>query len=238
MSKRIIHLLLFVSFVIVSGASAEKKPFELKTQSKDKILSLADENPVLMDALMPEEKIGTQISLSSIPIPAINSAVNWIRKVVRSQWLPTEIEKKLVALKDAKQWEKKDKHGIVFSERKGDFFILEYELGGNNFHIQESGVSVSVRIDFASQDLTADPRSFISRSLNEFLNLPSGVSLDISVTNVPPLYKATVVDGVSPLEWWKSVEACTDGNFFFVAIREIDPANNRLQARPGLPDRF
>ena len=240
MKKSIIPLLLFAGYFIVSGISAEQKTFELKTQSKEKIRSLAyDEDSIIIEALMPEEKFGIPMSQSSIPISVMNHAVSWIKKVVRSQWLPPEIENNLVALKDAKLLERKDKHGVIFSERKGDFLILEYESGGNRFHIQESGVSVSVRIDFAVlQAMTVDPKSFISISLKKFLNFPSGVSQDLSVANISPLYKATIVDDASPREWWNNVKAYTDGDFFFIYIREIDPANNNPQARPGLPDRF
>lgn len=240
MKKTAISLLLLTGLFIISGALAEPKPIELKPQSKEKIRFLADERPALMDALIPEEKKGTPKSLALIPAPVTSNAVYWIKKVVRSQWLPTEIEVNLVALKDVKQWEKKDKHGVVFSERKGDFLILEYESGGNHFHIQESGVSVSVRVDFAvPQAVIGDPKSFITKWVTEFLNLPGGVSLNLSVTNVPPLYKATVADGVaSPQEWWDSVEVCTDGDFFFATVMEIEPVGDNPQAQPGLPDRF
>jgi len=240
MKKSILPQLLLAGLVIVSGASAESKPIELKIQTKERIRSLADEYPAFMDALMPEEKKGTQKSLSSIPVPVTSNAVYWIKRVIRSQWLPPAIEGSLVALKDVKQWEKKDKHGAVFSERKGDFLTLEFESGGIRFHVQESGVSVSVRIDFAvPQTMTPDPKSFISRTLKDFLNLPLGISPDISVTNVPPLYKATFADGgACPREWWSSVEAFTDGDIFFATVIEIEPACTNPQAQPGLPDRF
>jgi hypothetical protein len=238
MKKSIILLLLLVGYVIVFDISAEQKPIGLNTQSKEKILSLTTkEDPGLFEALMPEDKKGIPISLSSIPIHVTNKAVYWIKKAVRSQWLPPEIEKNLVAIKDVK-WEWKDNYGDVH-ERKGDFLILEYESGGNFFHIQESGVSVSVRIDLLMpKDITADPKSFISWSLKEFLDLPSGV-LDLSFSDIPPLFKATNVPAgsIDPLrDWWESVVAYTDGNFFFVTFLELD--NSKGSNRFGLPDRF
>lgn len=240
MKKAAISLLLLAGLFIVFGALAEPRPIELKTQSKEKIRSLADERPALMDALMPEEKKGTPKSLSSIPAPITSNVVYWIKKVIRSQWLPPDIEGNLVVLKDVKQWEKKDKHGVVFSERKGDFLILDYESGGNHFHIQESGVSVSVRVNFAlPQTVIDDPKSFITKSVTEFLNLPGGVSLDLSITNVPPLYMTTIADNVvNSREWWHGMEVCTDGHFFFATVMEIEPADDNPQAQPGLPDRF
>jgi hypothetical protein len=236
MKKSIILLLLLVGYVIASGLSAEQKPIGLKTQSKKKILYLIDKHPNLTEALMPEEKKGIPESLSSIPIHVTNKAVYWIKKVIRSKWLPPEIEINLVALKDVKLWEKKTTVGIVL-KRMGDFLVLEYELEGNIFHIQESGVSVSMRIDFVlPQDIIVDPKSFISSSLKEYLNLPSEV-LDLSVTNYPPLFNAMDVTAIKhPRDWWHSVDVYTDGKFFFVNISEIENSDNTPYL--GLPDRF
>ena len=39
-------------------------------------------------------------------------------------------------------------------------------------------------------------------------------------------------------EWWQSLDALTDGSFFFVHILEIGVGHENPRAQPGLPDRF
>lgn len=238
--RQVLSVLLAGLVAVCGGLAAHSKRIELKMESKQKIRSLAARRPALMEALLPEEEKGTRKPLVSIPTSVRSNAVYWIKKVVSPHWLPRAIEANLVALGDAKLWEKKDKSGVVFSERVGDFLVLEYELGGNRWHIQESGVSVSVRVDFGvTQAVSGDPKPFMAKLLAEYLNLPAGVSLDMSVVSDPPFYVATTADGtVYPQEWWQSVEACTDGDFFFATVLEIDPQDENSQIQPGLPDRF
>ncbi|MBU1695036.1 MAG: hypothetical protein KKC51_13895 [Verrucomicrobia bacterium] len=240
MRTSMLILLSITGVVFIAGASALGTPGELLTQSKEKIRSLSDEQPALMDILLPDEKQGSREPLASISASVKSNSVYWIKKVVRARWLPSDVDGSLIALKDVKQWEKKDKHGVVFSERRGDFLMLETESDGYSLHIQESGASVSIRVDFAeTQAMTPDPASFIHKCLTDFLNLPAGSSLSLSVTNFPPLYKAMLSDAEkTPREWWNTLEACTDGSFFFVTVAEVESGYDNPRAQPGLPDRF
>ncbi len=230
-------------------------PSILTTQSKEKVLSLANKQPKLMDILLPDEKKGTAESITVIPAPITSNAVYWIKKVVRSQWLPPDIKENLIALKDVKQLEKKDKHGVVFSERKGDFLVLDYKIMDHAFHIQESGVSVSLRVDLPKEvSVSSDPSGFIKKCLADFLNIPSDAlgTLDIQVEKDAPLYTVFSTD-ISPRSilpvttdgklrneshWWERMIICTDGKFFFVYASEVEPGSYSPQAKPGLPDRF
>jgi len=232
--------LLLCGLVIVARASDVLGASKLKTESAEKIRSLADEHPALTDVFLPDEKQRHAVPMAVIPAHVKSNAVYWVEKVVRSRWLPRDMEGKLVALKDVKLWEKKDSRGVVFSERKGDFLTLEYEVEGHKFYIQESGVSVSIRVDLAQGEAPAsDPASFIRKCLTDFLNLPAGVTQGISVERVQPLYKATIAtERTGPSQWWDSLKVFTDGEFFFVTVAEVEPGSDNPRAQPGLPDRF
>lgn len=156
--------------VLSDSASDVGESSVLTAEAREKIRALA--HPYLMDILLPEQLDAARIPVSSVPERTTKEAAVWIRRVIEAKWLPPNIEGKLLALKDVKQWEKRDTNGVLISERIGDFLALEYEVSGYAVHVQESGVSVSLRVDFRQpRSVGDDPGAFIRECLRDFLNL-------------------------------------------------------------------
>jgi len=240
MKTMFIGFIFCVLFPCIGNTIDMKAPSVLSEQSKEKVLSLADKQPAFMDILLPEQSGVQVVTVSSLPKTTIRKTVSWIQKVVQSRWLPADLGAELVAAKDVKQWEKKDKKGVVFSERKGDFLLLNYNMPNHIIHIQESGASVSVRIDFlAHQAIANDPSGFIVKCLKDFLNIPAKAmdQLHLEVAESSPLYSVSFRSKPIISDWWESLTICTDGQFFFVSVPEME-AGRSPQARPGLPDKF
>jgi hypothetical protein len=239
--KMIFICLVFCFFVPFIGNAADTNKLSvLSPQSKIKMLSIADEQPKVMEILLPEQVGFNTVPVRSLPKVTTSNAVSWIQKVVQSRWLPPNVETAFVAAKDVKLWEKKDKKGVVFSEYKGDFLLLNYSISNHTIHIQESGVTVSIRIDFAEpQPVTANPTLFAQKCLVDFLNIPIESAQNLSVESFPPLYKVKLVNKqpTDPSHWWDGLEAYIDSNFFFVTVPEIGIGSSP-RAKPGLPDRF
>lgn len=148
----------------------------LTVQARNKIRVLADEHSYVMDIFLSEEFDAPTVPISSIPETAKSHALAWIARIVQDRWLPADVESMLVARKDVKQWEKRDKNGILIFERIGDFLTVDYETTTHGIHLQESGASVSLRVDFPQQRPVADdPEAFIRQCLTDFLNIPQGV---------------------------------------------------------------
>jgi len=236
----LIVLLAMTDLDAALGDPVPGEPLWLTEHLRTNIAAMADEQPALMDVLFAEDRRGVEVPITSISTSVLNHAVLWIKDVVRREWLPADIENRLVAYKDVKQWEKKDKAGVVFSVREGDFLTLEYEAGGHKIHIQESGVSISVRFDLGTrQSLAPDCSIFIQKCLTDFLNFPDEWSKDFTIEKRGVLCRARMLNKRSTVSgWWDTIDVLTDGSFFFVTLVEITSQLHNPQASPGLPNRF
>lgn len=239
--KTIFVCLVFCFFVPFIGNTADTNKLSvLSPQSKVKVLSIADKQPKVMEILLPEQSGFKTVPVRSLSKITTSNAVSWIQMVVQSRWLPPNVETMLIAAKDVKLWEKKDKKGIVFSEYKGDFLLLNYSISNHTIHIQESGDAVSIRVDFTEpQPVTSNPTLFAQKCLMDFLNIPIESAQNLSVESFPPLYKVKLVNKqpIDSSHWWDGLEAYIDSDFFFVTVPEIKPGSSP-RANPGLLDRF
>ena len=166
---------MFVGLAAPGGnASDSQQPPAISVQARERIRVLAD--PYLMDILLPERTDVVRVPLSSVPERARKEALLWIPRVVQERWLPADFQEKLIGLKDVKHWERKNKEGIVVYEDIGDFLVLDHEMSGYGIHIQESGGSVSLRVDLPEvMPVADDPSAFIRKCLTDFLNIPPGL---------------------------------------------------------------
>jgi hypothetical protein len=245
-----------VVVVLLLPVAAADKPGELTNETQQKVRALAEERDSgLMDILLPEQALNQTVPVASLPQTVTADAESWIRKVVRSKWLPSDISGRLVAAKDLKLLEKKDPNGIAFMTYEGDFLLLDFEVAGHAIHVQESGGHVSIRVDLPQPiAIEEDPPGAIRRCLAEFLNIPADelAALDLQVERHGPLYAVFMVWRPPPspvpdspdgevwnhLHWWERLTVCTDGRFFFVCAPEREPGYYKPQAKPGLRDRF
>ena len=239
----------------------------LTVQASEKIRILADERSYLMDVFLPEQTDTVKVPLASVPDRVRVDAAAWIGRVVQQRWLPADMDKRFTALKDVKQWEKRDNNGILISERVGDFLTLDFEVSGYGIHVQEAGGELSLRVDLQQPVAIADdPADFVRKCLTDFLNLSEAVvaQLQGDVKEESPLYwaylrspravekhlallrtqRVTLADRerwMKERQWWDRVYVCTDGHFFFVRVAEAEPVTQgryNPRAKGGLPDRF
>jgi hypothetical protein len=254
MKKTLVRSVVVV--VLMLPVAAADKPGDLTSETKQKVRALAeDREPGLVNILLPEQALNQTVPVASLPHTVTADAESWIRKVVRSKWLPSDIAGNLVAAKDLKLLEKKDPNGITFMTYEGDFLLLDFEVAGHAIHVQESGAVVSMRVDLPQPvAIEEDPPGVIRRCLAEFLNIPADelAALDLQVEQHGPLYAVFMVWRPPPspvpdspdgeiwnhLHWWQRLTICTDGRFFFVYAREMDRGYYSPRAKPGLPDRF
>lgn len=167
----IVCIAIFVSCVdVVFGGNAEKK---LLSDEAIKLIDiLGNEKLVYLDALWPSSSLieDKKIPKSKVSHEVIEKSVYWIKTAVKKEWLPEDLQNRLITLKDFKKWEKRNKQGIVFSQWVGDYIIAEYEIRGYKINIQENGQSLSLLVVLPdTTDISLDPQDFIPAGRAELL---------------------------------------------------------------------
>lgn len=243
----------FILFVILPGILATmahgKQPLPLRQETRDALRQHEKDFPSLAEAQLPESPVGTSVPLDSVPRRAQDHAMRWIRIIVQPKWLPVDAPARLTALKDARVWEKKDAQGIVFSEIVGDYLLLDYEIEGHGFHIQESGNSMTIRIDFPEERNIANNAIDVAGGwLQEYFNMSidsikeqklrsEDITPLVRVTSQKKRLKKIESERFVAINWWEPINLLTDGRSLVVFFGEAEPGGH-VQARPGPPDRF
>ena len=140
-----------------------------------KLDELADDHSAYLRAIWPNggELARYQVSLSVVPPAIIEGAVSWIRRIIKDNWLPPEIDEKLIAMKD---WKRRGRR--VFSGRVAfgvtvDALMTEYTLGGYNFQIQDDGNHLGILVFPLKPDGAAPSiKEYLTGSIAKFLNVP------------------------------------------------------------------
>lgn len=214
-------------------------------------------NSVYIEALLPEYRLNKSfVSATNVPRACIDHATKWAKKVLQDKWLPLDLDKKWLGLKNAILMEKKDKNGISINTVDGDYLVADYQIDKYVFHLQDTGVTLSIRIDFA--DKISDRTNIadqVSDLIDRFLFVPS--------RNLDQLRRDIIIDsnimfgliknetkGKSNRkyfndgtfwnedEWYDRINVCMGENFFFALVYEKDVGKMNPQAKPGLPKRF
>lgn len=216
------------------------------------------DNPYYLGAVWPTD---SQIKECRIPIYRVNElefkkSIKWIKTIINKEWLKDDFEKELIALKQYKNWEKRDKNGIVFSEWKGDYLIADFIVNNNRINIQETGSSFSVLFIFPEKkDISRSPDENIKNYLKKFIIFPTDKidMLDLKLKNKEGIYYGTLTyipkdkkEEIYQDEnnyymnkiWWKYLYVCTDGSFFYLYCFETDGSPISPNASPGIPSRF
>ncbi len=106
-----------------------------------------------------------QVPASQVPEKVVKRARKWIGLTIRSEWLPSDLDSRLVPLRNFEKWEKLDEDGIVFSRCVADYLIAEYEIRGYRVVLMEDGVRLSLLIELpVAEDVANAPRPRIPRS--------------------------------------------------------------------------
>lgn len=251
----IVCILIFISCVdvVLGGIEGEKA---LSGEVTRLIDNLGDKEHVYLDALWPSSTLieNKKIPISKVSPEVIEKSVYWIKTAIKKEWLPEDLQNRLITLKDFKKWEKRDKQGIVFSQGVGDYIIAEYETRNYKINIQENGRSLSLLIALPdTTDISQDPEGIIKKWIETFTNFPLQKSnrLTYQLQKADDVYygkvlcdwedkTADLLSGKTVISnmWWQHFNVCTDGTFFFISLPETDGTPVSLGSKSGLPDRF
>jgi hypothetical protein len=147
---------------------------------------------------------------------AIRSTVNWCERILKRQWVPDDLERRLVPLR---------------SEIAGhDAIRARYEVDGNLIQLvsTSSGFIVFIR-PVATQDqaLSQEEKSrLVIRVLNEFLNEPENIrAVSMSLVAAHPdgtLEGQPVIQRETLNYWWGLVSWWTDGRVLRFSTGKAD----------------
>ncbi|MDE0298632.1 MAG: hypothetical protein OXN17_08375 [Candidatus Poribacteria bacterium] len=207
---------------------------------------LADRNLVYLFALWPndDEFTSYRIDLSTLPPTIVEHAASWIRRVVKHEWLPTEMQ--FIAMKDWKRRERRVLPRVIAYGVIVDALITEFSLRGYNFQIQDDGKHLGVLIfPVKPNQIASSIEDHITNSISKFFNISPSKLGSIEFTlkhsrigaNEKIYYgdvwcdwdkqKNTSCDAFKSQTWWNHMVVCTDGNFIYLHFDERLPNPNR-----------
>ena len=219
-----------------------------------KLDELADDHGAYLKAIWPSggELARYRVSLSVVPPAVVEGAASWIRRLVKEGWVPTEIDEKLIAMKDWKRRGRRVYTGRVAFGVIVDALMAEYTLRGYNFQIQDDGKTLGVLI-FPLKPNGAAPsiEEYVTDSICKFLKMPPSKlgSLEYTLKHSQlgdnnKIYYGTVwcewdaqrnssFEASKSQTWWNRMSVCTDGQFIFFSIPEHLPNANRGRSAKG-----
>ena len=248
-SKRYLILAGVVTLMCVLAAPVECDINKnLRTPAlSSKLDELADDRSTYLKAIWPSggELARYRVSLSVVPPAIVEGAQIWIRRIIKDNWLPPEIDEKLIAMKD---WKRRGRR--VYPDRTAfgvtvAAFILEFSRGGYNFQIQEDGNRLGVLVYPTKPDRAAPTiEEYLTGSISKFLNVPpakiGGMVYTLKNSQLGEdgkIYygqmwcewdeqKNSSFETIKIQTWWNRMSVCTDGHFVFLSIPETLPNPN------------
>ena len=218
-----------------------------------KLDELADDHSAYLKAIWPNggELARYGVSLSVVPPSVVEGAASWIRRIVKERWVPTEIDEKLIAMKDWKRRGRRVYPGRVAFGVTVDALMTEYTLGGYNFQIQDDGKTLGVLVFPLKPNGEAPSKEeYITDSISKFLKMPPSklgsleYTLKHSQLGENKIYYGTVwcewdaqrnssFEASKSQTWWNRMSVCTDGQFIFFSIPERLPDANSGRSAKG-----
>lgn len=170
---------------------------------------------------------------------------NWYKMTLKPEWIPENISDILTAEKDVRKFQS-TQNDMVICRLEGDYIVAKYEIKGHKIIIQESGVSISIRIEKAASEQNKTPENLIEKNLMTYLNIPANTKFFYNLNPGKKIVFGTAIDEKISVHknewdwWWQHFSVCIAKNdsLFFVYIYERKGYTERMQARPGYPDRF
>jgi hypothetical protein len=201
------------------------------------------ESPLYLSVLPPDESVIKNHLLAEPPAAVLEKAKQWMKRVIKDEWLPEDLADRLFAIKDWTRIERSAMGGTVRWSEVGDYVCASYALDDHQLMIQEDGVAVSLRVDLPkAKDAAVDVEAFITECIVRFLNVPAGYASQVhyDLKEDDGVYHGTalVEDENAEHWWWRRMRVLTDGQVFFVSALELDGTQPRPRAKIGFPDRF
>lgn len=217
-----------------------------------KLKEVGESNGDYLGALWPsdEELRRYRASLSIVPPDVVENTANRIRTFVKKEWLPANLDNRLIPMNDWVRRERIVAPTPTYYEYEMDILIAEFSIKGYNIQIQDYpclGVLIS---PVKPNEEIADIEDYINNSISTFLNFPpsklgnieymlnhtqNGADRKIFYGKLTCewnldwdgiLIKDGMFTGYEQFrhrKWWNSMTVCTDGYFIFLCISASTP---------------
>lgn len=217
-----------------------------------KLKELGESNGDYLAALWPsdEELRRYRASLSIVPPDVVENTANRIRTFVKKEWLPANLDNRLIPMNDWVRRERIVAPTPTYYEYEMDILIAEFSIKGYNIQIQDYpclGVLIS---PVKPNEEIADIEDYINNSISTFLNFPpsklgnieymlnhtqNGADRKIFYGKLTCEWNLdwngilikdgmlTVYEQFRHRKWWNSMTVCTDGYFIFLCISASTP---------------
>lgn len=241
----LILLIGFISSVGPIASCVEESFVEIKEDvqivSDELSMKLKEHGNEYKDAAWPKDINSKKVDLTKVPDEILQSAINWMKTMIKDRYLPKEIKTKWIL-----GVHKED-------EPSADYLVLRYKIGGHKIQIQENGIAVCVLIEPNSVSDNPKTEEFVSNTIYEFLNYPKDkTSLKFYLENFDcnheKIYFGTVDCAFDKNDkhawgnrtWWNHTYIWTDGKKLYLALVEMDRDKQRgpKQPKPGITRRF
>ena len=211
-----------------------------------KLKELSESNWDYLAALWPsdEELRRYRASLSIVPPDVVESASSEIRTYIKKEWLPANLENRLIPMKD---WVRRERVVTPKGTRYAlivDALIAEFSIQGYNIQIQDRPCLGVLIYPVKPNQEIADIKDYINNSISRFLNFPpsklGSIEYVLEHTEATPdrklFYGKLLCEWdlawdepfplpIRPRKWWNSMRVCTDGNFIFLCTFGSTPEN-------------
>jgi hypothetical protein len=224
-------------------------------------LSLKQKGLEYVDSTWPKDIDKIRVDRAKVPEDVMAKTSKWLRTMIRSKYLPHDLNNWLIAIRKPKPGYfvvKRELDGVhkvhVKDEGSIDYLIMRYEVGGHKLQVQEDGIAMSILIDpNNSIGENQEIEDFVTNIVREFLNYPQDKigSLTFHLKNFKhnqkTIYYGTMdcdfdvhsKDAWDKRIWWNHTYIWTDGKRIYFSLVEMDgKPRKKTQAKPGIPPRF
>ena len=183
-------------------------------------------------------------SLSMVPPDVVEDAASRIRTYLKKKWLPTNLDNRLIPMKD---WVRRQRVVTPIRTRSRvimDVLIAEFSIKGYNIQIQDFPCLGVLILPVKPNKEIADIEDYISSSISTFLNFPlskfgnieymlehtqNGADRKIFYGKLTCEWNLAW-DGILTKQyrhrkWWNSMTVFTDGYFIFLCISGSTPGH-------------
>jgi hypothetical protein len=182
-----------------------------------------------------------QVADSRVPTDVKAGAEEWVRKVVRKQWLPDSLQELMKGI----TWTVD-----VVPPHKVDYLVMEYGKEEAMFRIVEGAGGVTILWQDAQVDPGEDPGEAVKQLAKRVLMLPDNRADELEVVSLKdigsrdePVFKGYLAiprtqKGAWPI-WYNRMTFWVAKGYLYVSVPEnTGKPPEHLQARPGSPRRF
>jgi hypothetical protein len=194
------------------------------------------------DSAWPKELGRNKVDEDQIPGTVLAKTTNWIRVMIKNEYLPKEPNEWLVGIRKA------------MGEYTADCLVMRYSVGPHKVQIQEYPGTVRLLIDVNDPNLwKTRVEDFLAATVSKFLNYPVDklskltFKLNKFAHESQTIYYGTMdcdfdfesKEAWEKRVWWNHTYVWTDGKRAYFSLVEMDgkPVEG-TQARPGFPRRF